>query len=296
MFRYPTASSLYVRLLLLIGLTIIVAATFVDRAHAGAWTEAKGASYNKFAFNYYMSDQSFDSSGNLQAYTNNGTSPISSFYDRDLAYYGEYGLRDDLTVFADTMFKDLSSEQSTGTLTNSGIGDIDIGVRYNFYNGPKGVFSAQGLFKYPGAYNKNDPVPLGNGQNDYELRMLYGNGSLYPFYYGVELGYRWRAGDPSDEWKYLLEAGYTINPQFYVRTKLDGTYSAKNGAVGVDISGNPTLANNYDLGKLELTVGYVLTKSMNIEGTWTPNPYGKNTAYGNTYQIAIIYMTKPDSK
>ena len=100
MIRSPTSFSQYLHLLFLIGLTIIVATTVVDRAYAGAWTEAKGASYNKFSFNYYMSDQSFDSSGNLQAYTNNGTSPISSFWDRDLAYYGEYGLRDDLTVFA----------------------------------------------------------------------------------------------------------------------------------------------------------------------------------------------------
>jgi hypothetical protein len=296
MYRYPTASSLYVRQLILIGVAVIGATAFVDRAYAGAWTEAKGASYSKLGFNYFMSDQMFDSSGDLQAYTNNGTTPISKFYDRDVTYYGEYGLLNDLTVFTSIPYKRLSSEQSTGTLTDSGIGDIDLGVRYNFYNGSKGVVSTQALYKYPHAYDKNDPVPLGNGQNDFELRMLYGNGSLYPFYYGVEVGYRWRAGDPSDEWKYLLEAGYTINPKFYARTKLDGTYSARNGTVGVDASGNPTLTNNYDLAKLELTAGYVISKSMNLEATVTPTPYGKNTAYGTTYQIAIIYMTRPSSQ
>jgi hypothetical protein len=293
MLRYPAASSPFLRLLLLIGLTVIAAATFFDRAYAGAWTAPKGASYNKFALNYFKSDKSFDTSGDLIAYTNNGTSRISEFRDTNISYYGEYGLRDDLTVFGDTAFKHLESDQSTGTLTNSGIGDIDVGVRYNFYNGPNGVFSTQGLIKLPNAYNKNDSVPLGNGQNDYELRFLYGNSSLYPLYYGVEMGYRWRVGDPSDEWKYLFEVGYTINPKFYVRTKLDGTYSAQNGATGLDISGNPTLTNNYDLGKAEFTVGYTISKLLMLEGTWTPTPYGKNTAYGNTFQIAIIYAPAP---
>ena len=296
MIRYPAASSPYLQLLFLIGLTVIVATTFVDRAYAGAWTAPEGAAYHKLALNYFKSDKSFDTSGDLIAYTDNGTTPISEFRDTNISYYGEFGIRDNFTVFVSAAFKDLESDQPGGTLSNSGIGDIDLGARYNLYNGPKGVFSAQGLIKVPEAYDEKDTVPLGNGQYDYELRMLYGNSSLYPLYYGVELGYRWRSKDPSDEWKYLLEAGYTINPKYYVRAKLDGTYSARNGAKVLDVSGNPTLTNEYDLGKAEFTIGYTISKEMMLEGTWTPTPYGKNTAYGDTFQIAIIYAPQPKSK
>lgn len=296
MFRYPSTSSPYLLLPYFLGLIVIVATTFVDRAYAGAWTAPKGAAYHKFALNSFKSNKGFNTSGDLIAFTNDGITPISEFRDNNISYYGEFGLQDNFTVFVSTAFKDLESDSPTGALTNSGIGDIDVGARYNLYNGPKGVFSTQGLIKIPEAYDEKDTVPLGNGQYDFELRMLYGNSSLYPLYYGVELGYRWRAKAPSDEWKYLLEAGFTLNPKYYVRAKLDGTYSARNGANLLDVSGNPTLSNEYDLGKAEFTFGYVIRKELMLEGTWTPTPYGKNTAYGDTFQIAIIYAPQPKSK
>ena len=296
MLRYPAASSPFLLLPYLIGLTVIIATSFVDRAYAGAWTAPKGAAYHKFALNNFKSNKRFNTSGDLIAFTDDGITPISEFRDNNISYYGEFGLQDNFTVFVSTAYKDLEADSPTGPLASSGIGDIDLGARYNLYNGPKGVFSTQGLIKVPEAYDTDDSVPLGNGQYDYELRMLYGNSSLYPLYYGVEFGYRWRAQAPSDEWKYLLEVGYTLNPKFYVRTKLDGTYSVRNGAMALDVSGNPTLSTEFDLGKAEFTVGYVIRKELMIEGSWTPTAYGKNTAYGDTFQIAIIYAPQPKSK
>lgn len=264
----------------------------VDHAWAGAWTAPQGTAYQKFAFNYFKTNKNFNASGDLVAFEADGVTPLPKFKDINFTYYAEYGLTDTLTLFGSLPYKDIESSPSTGpAVSNSGIGDIDLGVRYNLYNAERGVFSIQGLVKVPEAYDRNDPLPLGNGQYDFELRLLYGNGRLYPFYYGLEFGYRWRFKEPSDEWKYLLEAGYTINPKFYVRAKLDGTLSAKNADVVTDPSGNPVLTTQFDLAKAEFTVGYVINKRFSLEAMWSPTVYGKTTAFGDTFQLAIIYST-----
>lgn len=263
----------------------IASLLFSGLAYSGAWTGPKGDSYNKFAINYFWTDQNFDSDGNKV------DSP-SEFTDLNFTYYGEYAFRDNFNGFISFPYKSVETKLDTGpSSSTTAIGDIDIGLRYNMYNGDKGVFSLQGLVKYPGAYDENDVPPVGNGQYDVEVRALYGK-SLYPkpFYYGLEGGYRYRADEPSDEWKYLIELGYTATEKIYLRTKLDGTMSAKNAdKLPPDPSGNPTLAPDYDLGKLELTAGYTIVKDMYLEFTWTNTLYGRDTAYGNTLGLALIY-------
>lgn len=59
------------------------------------------------------------------------------------------------------------------------LGDIDLGAKFKLYDGSLGVLSAQTMVKIPEAYHKNDPLPVGNGQYDFEARLLYGR-SLYP--------------------------------------------------------------------------------------------------------------------
>jgi len=266
----------------------ITTLAFSGAVYSGAWTGPKGASYNKFGFNYFSSDTQFVSD-------NNTVASGSEFTDFNFTYYGEYGLRDDLSIFASVPFKSLESDPDVGvSVDNSGIGDIDLGVRYNLYNEDWGLLSLQGLVKIPSAYDENDALPLGNGQTDIEVRLLFGK-SLYPkpMYIGAEIGYRSRADEPSDEIKYLLEFGYTLNDKVSLRVKLDGTTSAKNADTLPPTGANPTLAPDYDLGKLELTAGYTIKKNRFLEFTLTPTVYGRNTADGTTFSVAYIYAIQP---
>jgi protein XagA len=148
------------------------------------------------------------------------------------------------------------------------------------------------LVKIPGSYDKNDALPLGNGQFDTELRLLYGR-SLYqwlPGYANLELGYRWRAEAPSDEIRYLVEFGVDLTKKIYARAKLDGTLSVDNGK-RLDVGGNPTATNNFDLGKLELAAGYQITPALGLEASYRPDVYGQNTAAGANYSLALYYKT-----
>lgn len=262
----------------------ITSLLFSGLAYSGAWTGPKGDSYNKFGVNYFWTDENFDGQGNVV------DSP-AEFTDLNFTYYGEYGFRDNFSGFLSIPYKSIETVLDNGpSSSTTAVGDIDVGLRYNLYNGDKGVFSLQGLVKIPEAYDENDTPPVGNGQYDVEVRVLYGK-SLYPkpFYYGLEGGYRYRDEAPSDEWKYLIEVGYTATEKIYLRTKLDGTMSAKNADKFSGPTFNPTLAPDYDLGKLELTAGYTIVKDLYLEFTWTPTIYGRSTANGNTLGLALIY-------
>ncbi|HEX9022959.1 MAG TPA: hypothetical protein VF799_03875, partial [Geobacteraceae bacterium] len=117
--------------------------------------------------------------------------------------------------------------------------------------------------------------------------------SLYPWlpaYANLEFGYRWRDGDPSDEIRYLIEFGADFTKELYGRVKLDGTLSLDNGN-HVDPNGNPTTTNNFDLGKLDVALGYKITPAWGVELGYRRDIYGQNTAAGDNYSLAVIWKT-----
>ncbi|GFE62630.1 hypothetical protein [Geobacter sp. AOG2] len=271
--------------LLAAGLLVIVSA---GTALAGAWTAPKNAFYEKLSYNYYYAHETFDSSGNRGGTANGGT-----FTDHNVSNYFEYGLTNDLTALNSLTYKWLENEDNSNRSKAYGLGDVDLGLRYKLLDSAVGIVSTQLLVKIPGTYDKTDPLPLGNDQVDTELRLLYGR-SLYPVipgYGNVEIGYRWRADGPSDEVRYLIEFGVDITKSIFTRAKLDGTLSVDNGRKQ-DSSGNPTTTNNFDLGKLDLTVGYKVTPTWGVEVGYRPEIYGQNTAAGANYSLSVYFKTQ----
>jgi hypothetical protein len=268
-------------------MAMVLLAASAATSFAGAWTQKAGHIYDRVAVNYYFADRNFDGDGDRSAFANNG-----EFTDYNLSNYLEYGLTDPLTVFGSLAYKRIENDNDLRTDTTWGIGDIDLGLRRRLVENDLGVLAVQGLVKIPAAYDKDDYLPLGNGQYDIEGRLLYGR-SLYPLlpgYTNLELGYRWRDGAPSDEIRYLVEVGFDLSPKIYTRGKLDGIYSVDNGS-RTDASGNPTTTNNFDLAKLDLTVGFKLSPAWALEVGWTPALYGQNTAAGATYTLAMAFAT-----
>jgi hypothetical protein len=186
----------------------------------------------------------------------------------------------------------LDNDNATSHTKAWGIGDVDVAAKYKPLDSAAGVVSTQFLAKIPGPYGRTDSLPLGNGQFDFEVRLLYGR-SLYPAipgYGNIEAGYRWRDGAPSDEFRYLVEFGIDVTKTLYGRAKLDGILSSRNGSK-TGTGGNPTATNNYDLGKLDLTMGYKLTPRWSLETSYIPELYGRNTAAGSTWTIAVCFKT-----
>lgn len=255
-----------------------------SQCFAGAWTMPEGKFYERLSFNSYLAFSEFSMEP--------PDPKFKSFRDFNVGNYLEYGITDRFTLINAMYYKNLLKEEGTSETSADGFGDVDLGVRAKMLEGPWGVLSTQALVKIPGAYDKDDKLPLGNGQYDVDTRILYGR-SLYPYlpgYCNVEVGYRLRTEDPSDELRYVVEFGMDFTKDLYGRIKLDGILSMDNGN-RVSVSGNPTAANSYDLGKLDIAIGCKLNKRWGLEIACTPEIYGRNTTQGVTYTLALTYQT-----
>jgi protein XagA len=264
-----------------IGLFCLGLAAVPTVAHAGAWTPDAGSAYQKLAFNFFRSDASFSAGQDRRQ-------GFKEFTNTNLTYYLEYGIRDGLAFFGSLPAERLTQRtKGRNEVETFGFGDVDLGLRYRLWN--RGVvFSTQFLFKAPYLYDRGNRLPLGNGQEDLEGRLLLGRSLGRLGYFGLEGGYRYRRGAPSDEFRYLVEYGFNATDRVYLRAKRDSISAIGNGEKVDGGRGNPQLRNEFDLGKLELTAGYGFTKIWFGEFTFTPNLYGRNTLRGENFQLAVV--------
>jgi hypothetical protein len=277
-------ASLLSRVTRIAALLAAMLATLPDPALAGAWTLARGALYNRTAANGYGSDEEFDVDGNREEL------PLDAeFSDVNFVNYLEFGITDRFTAFSSLVVKHLQSENAVRVTKTWGIGDADLGLRGMIVQGRQGVLSAQALARIPTGYDENELIPLGSGEPEYEGRLLYGRSlwPLIPGYCGVEVGYRWRAGTPEDEFRYLAEIGSDLGKGFYFRSKLDGILGMETGS-SFDASGNPTVRESYDLGTLYATLGRRFG-TLSLEAEYAPSLYGTTTAAGSTLSLAVSF-------
>lgn len=253
-------------------------------ACAGAWTAEPGASYQRFGFTTYRARDSFS-----------GNPGFEQFTDFTASYYGEFGAAEGVTLFAALPLRRAESRSFGVAVRNAGAGDFDVGLKARFLRGPL-VFSGQLSFKAPYLYEAAATLPLGNGQEDLEARLLAGRSLGKWGYIGAEAAYRRRFGAPSDEFRYLLEHGADLGKRrrAYVRTKLDVTKALASTAAFPDAqTGNPRFPLAFNLAKLESTFGWRLNRRAALEISSVTNPFGANTIRGTSLQGALVITLDP---
>ena len=263
------------------GATILTMALFSSQANAGAWVAEKGKGYFKAGVSDYSATDFF------------GEQPdLGEFEGTSVSLYGEYGLGNNWGIYSSALYQDIEQTNASGESTsNSGLGDLDIGLKYQWQAKPF-VLSTSFAVKLPYLYDEDDALPLGNGQEDYEFRVLLGKSLNRYGYVGVELGYRFRTDEPSDEIRYLLEYGVNLSENLYFRTKLDGIESANNADSSAAI-GNLSVTPEFNVGKLELTAGWNFGQADSNGGRWgaeityTDDLFGDETLQGDGIQIGL---------
>lgn len=264
------------------GISIAAMTLLSVQAQAGAWVADKGKGYAKVGYSIYDADDFF---GVQEGF--------GEFEGDNVSYYGEYGLGNNWGVFGSVLYQGIVQSTASGLRTeNNGFGDVDLGVKYQWQAKPF-VLTTSFLVKLPYLYDEDDTLPLGNGQEDYEAKVLIGKSLNRYGYFGLELGYRLRSGVPSDEFRYLIEYGFSVNDHLYFRTKLDGTESANNAEDVTTPAGNLSRTPEFNIGKLELTAGYNFGdadeqgRRWGAELTYTDDLFGDETLEGRGVQIAI---------
>jgi len=86
---------------------------------AGAWTAKEGENYLKGAVNYFDTDSRFGPENGFE-----------NFRNVNFNVYWEHGVKDDLTFFATGSLTDLENRANGQETSGSGIGDIDVGLKY----------------------------------------------------------------------------------------------------------------------------------------------------------------------
>jgi protein XagA len=253
-------------------------------ALAGAWVGNEGTGYGKLGYAVYDSSDYF---GEIENFDN--------FKGVNTSYYAERGVGNNIAIYGTLLHQKLEqTDASNISRSANGFGDTEVGMKYQWWANPF-VFSTSFLVKLPFLYHAKEDFPLGNGKEDYELKALIGKSLNAYGYLGIELGYRLRTGPATDQYRYLLEYGFSIGKNLYLRTKLDGILNAEKAdgstltdANGVNLSASP----GYDLGKLEITAGWSFDKDANdrqwgVELSFTPDIYGENTLKGQSVQLGL---------
>ncbi len=276
---------------------VFITLCFAESLLAGAWTQRKDHYYFRLSGFSFNSRAIFDKSGNRINLTGNGR-----FTDMGAYAYLEYGLSDQVTFVGSIPYKRLRfrNESSTMPLNRKSIGwgDVYLGLRYLLSDkGP--ITSLQAAFKLSTGYQTDTTAlslapPLGDGQNDFEMRALIGQSIFHhAAYYNLDIGYRARSKTPVDEIPFALEAGIGLGKaglligQIYGVRALSGTE-----AVTIKTQSQTSLNPVEDFVKAHAQVILHAAKGMDVAFIYENIIIGRNTAAGRSIGVALAFFSR----
>lgn len=294
----------------------LVAFAAGNNACAAAWTQSKGSAQAILSTSAYESNHSFDNKTNSQ-------SSGSSFTKYELNPFFEYGLRDDLTVGANptlqhwqinggldsTRALDFRGCGSANVITsNSASGEIiesEFFIRKRVLEYGNAVFSLQPLVKTPCVMVTDSGADINWNTYDLELRALAGYGfkwdpsllgeKIRPFsgqyhFADVEVAYRKRAGNLSDQIKIDGTLGFRINENILMLGQAFSVISTGDENVGrVEVAPNVYADNLDNYGDLKLQFSGVVqaTKTSSVQVGFYGDVYGKNYGAGQGVILSL---------
>ncbi|RJQ23257.1 MAG: hypothetical protein C4560_00875 [Nitrospiraceae bacterium] len=310
---------------------------FLSGEAFSAWTQAKGHSYNQLTLSYYKTTKKFTtiernaSDEIVNTHSRVFRNEEEEFTSSKVTYYGEYGIIDTLTVYGSVPYDRQRSNDTmkfAGEDGPNGIGDINLGLRYNLVQnllGSGALMSLQGEVKIPEAYHYGHPLEdlsLGDGQYDATLAILLGRG-FGKGYAWLNTGYKYRFENekfdpvtfkPSDQLKVSFGGGYPLTSwlsavAYVAWTKALGNAEVSNELITKSFE-TGTAANNHAEGALIQDTLALESSSLNayaglqfnITPKWqTVVSYNrdlsgvgefktKNSALGETFGLAVVYV------
>ena len=274
------------------GIVIALLALFlVQDAIAGPWPQRKRHGFYKLGFGFVQATQFYEPDGNLIT--------IPTLSDYTASFYGEYGFTDRLTGVAYIPFlqRITLNEQigrETGTVffegaANTGIADADVGVRFGLLQRGNLVLSTSLMLGLPLGDNEQENG-LYTGDGEFNQHLSAGLGySFYPIpaYFAVEAGYNNRTQGFSDEFRFSLEAGYTIKNQVTLIARARGLEPLRNGDDGVSGGTGGLSANNQRYLAYGFEVAYQLTGTLGISASVEGATRGQNVLSAPAFSTGL---------
>jgi hypothetical protein len=270
---------------------------------AQAWTKGKGQFYFKSAYGTATAMHQYTFDGQEKLYADNVEE--NAFFDRSLYAYGEFGLKNNLTLFGGLPYKRTIVRDATYRYRTYAFGTATLGARMDLrhllkWQNSNNALAANLSLHLPTGYTRNYLPSAGSGQADAQLSANYGR-SFYPkpIYAQAGIGYRHRSNfyglskavacqegvnincfadrkpDYSDDVLLNAEAGYTLKNRILVQGIINGSFSTKAPNEGFSVT-NPIPTRQYYL-KTGIGASVKINKHLGISGQFFVTPYGKNT-------------------
>ena len=183
----------------------------------GAWTQPRGDAFVKLTWISYEADEF---PNDLQMGLRDIENPDdvldfafqSDFESQQAFLYAEYGLRERLTAIVTGVVGDLAVTQRLETLSTSGIGDLELGLKYQVSRSPV-VTASYVRVKLPTGYRKNQSPVMGTGEVDAELGLI-GSRAYGRAFLSLQGGLRLRGGQYSNQIPLFAELGWSTRSTF----------------------------------------------------------------------------------
>ena len=252
---------------------------------AGAWSQARGSYYAKLSGIFYRSDEVFNDMGDR---TTMGMDDDSFAGDQSF-FYLEYGLLERLTLVGQTSVGSLTAENRFLRRKTRGVGDVDLGVKYQLVDRPL-VLSPQVEVKIPTGYHAEYDPALGTGKADLEFRLLAAR-SLYPwpFYLSAEVGYRVRGGLFSNQVPYFCEVGATPHERLFVKGYMEGAETLTDGPKTLGLVGLAQVSEG-NFVKMGLNAAFEITGPLWADLLWERVVTGENVGAGGSWGVGLAYV------
>ncbi len=177
---------------------VVLVLACVSAAHAGAWTQPQGA------LNMTVTVARYESSWYWDEQRESKKALDGAFSKTEARLYMEYGMTDRYTAILNLPWK-RQEKASPSDLSDSGVGDIEIGLRRRLWNRGSEAAALQLLFGVPAGYDDRIPVALGTGNRYADLRYVWSRS--WPLrggygYVNLEAGYRAFDGDEPNQFRF----------------------------------------------------------------------------------------------
>ena len=273
---------------------LVVSLLPVEFAEAGPWPRKHRSGYFQLGFSTIGYDQIYNKDAEKQP-------TYADVRDNVVQLFADFGLSDVLTITAIVPYKFISADpkqpsadsQARTTVTNSGIADINVLVRYNWLQSGGYALSGEVLFGLPTGDDR-DPhgLILGDGEFNIMPRLLVGK-SFYPasLYVAADVGYNFRGTGFSDEVQFNAEVGYGLfSRRLYliflvsgqVSTMTDSTEDSPAAALGLD-------NNNREFIAFIPKVLYKFGGGFGLVVSYATATHGRNVAAGAVLAANLFY-------
>jgi len=190
----------------------------------GAWTLQEGQTYIEIYTKYYWHSHEFDNGRHKKRWGYDG-----KYNELRTELKLEYGLTDRYTLMLYTVAKEAHWDDSFKSSTRKGFVETWPGVKYLLFREPF-IGTLQVKAKFPLDYSEEAVPALGSHQIDGEIKLLTAQPwPNLPGYTKLELGFRGRFEEPSNEIPYFFEFGYNLMPNLILKTTLDGQQGVGGG-------------------------------------------------------------------